>query len=189
MKNKIVSYMLSKSDMYEISRSCDKSFDGIFYMGVITTKIYCLPSCKARTPLYKNVLFFDDKHSAIDYGLRGCKRCRSEFFPNTQPLWLNKLLDMMNNMSNKLDKNTMEEITGVNISTIRRYFQSYLNITAFAYHRKIRLKHARKLILEGESILDIPYITGFESLSGFRSAFQQEFGINPGEMKHQEHTK
>ena len=59
----------------------------------------------------------------------------------------------------------------------QRYFKKYLNTTAIIYHRKLRLEYAKKLIIDGNDILDVPFQTGFESVSGFRSAFQQELNL------------
>src|SRR5438874_1031747 len=56
----------------------DRSFDGQFYYGVLTTGIYCRPSCGARTPLRKNVRFFANPAEAERAGLRACLRCRAQ---------------------------------------------------------------------------------------------------------------
>lgn len=169
--------------LYDICKNNDKSFDGIFFMGVHTTEIYCLPSCKAKTPLYKNVKFYETKEDAITAGLRGCKRCRSEFFPLVYPPWLNLVLEYLSsNLSTKIKEDQLEQLAKVNISTIQRYFKEYLNNSVMSYHRNLRLDYAKKLITQGVDLLDIPYLIGYDSMSGFRDAFHKEFGYNPGEL-------
>lgn len=176
--------MLSPSEMYEICSENSTLYDGEFFMGVLTTGIYCIPSCKARLPLFKNVVFFKNKEKAKNFGLRGCKRCRSEFFPNTEPTWFSILLKLLESKKNqRVSLKEMERITGVQISTINRYFKEYLLTTPSAFHRSIRLKEARKLLILGVDIGDIPYMTGFNSLSGFRSAFFNVYKQNPGDIK------
>jgi AraC family transcriptional regulator of adaptative response/methylated-DNA-[protein]-cysteine methyltransferase len=177
-------YKKNEDQLFLICKNNDSSFDGDFYLGVLSTKIYCLPSCKAKMPLRKNIKFYKEKSEAVSDGLRGCKRCRSEFYPLTQPQWLDILLEKIENtIDHKLEKTELEKIANVDISTIRRYFKRYFGSTLGDYHRKIRLEYAKELIKNGTPILDLPYLTGFSSLSGFRSAFYKEFGKTPGEIK------
>lgn len=169
--------------LYNICNNNEKNYDGIFYMGVHTTEIYCLPSCKAKTPLIKNVKFYNTREDAIAAGLRGCKRCRSEFFPFVQPPWFNLVLEYLSsNLSAKIKEDQLEQLAKVNISTIQRYFRQYLKFSVMSYHRKLRLDYAKKLITEGVDLLDIPYLIGYDSMSGFRDAFNKEYGYNPGEI-------
>ena len=162
-------------------QNSDRSFDGLFYVGVQTTRIYCLPSCKARTPLVKNVLFYSTREEAIADGLRGCKRCYSDRYPDVLPTWLTDVIAYMrNNYETRLDETTLSQMTGVDISTVRRHFKHNLNMTPLAFHRRLRLKYARSLLEDGENYLSVAFATGYESSSGFREAFYREHGINPG---------
>lgn len=175
---------LNEQKLYEICKGNQIEFNGEFWLGVLSTKIYCLPSCKAKMPLKKNIKFFDSRKNAVEFGLRGCKRCRSEFYPNTQPDWFDGLIDVFElNKDKKFSEEDLENLSLVNYSTINRYFKNYLNTSPMTYHRRIRLNYAKELIMSGTPLLDIPYISGFSSLSGFRSAFLKEFGYNPGEVK------
>jgi methylphosphotriester-DNA--protein-cysteine methyltransferase len=168
--------------MLDATEKCDKAFDGRFYVGVLSTKIYCLPSCKAKMPLAKNIKFFENRELAESAGLRGCKRCRSEFFPFTQPPWFDDILVFMqSNKQERIREQELMELASVDISTIRRYFKNYLNTTPMVYHRKIRLQYSKELIDQGVDHAIVQYNAGFESLSGFREAFEKEFGILPGE--------
>ncbi len=159
----------------------DAAFDGKFFVCVKTTKIYCLPSCKAKLPLVKNVLFVQTRGEAIAAGFRGCKRCRSEFFPDTRPAWLEPVVEVIHkSTTRKLDEVSLAEFAGVDITTIRRFFRSYMNTTPMAMHRKLRLEHAHTLIKHGADYLTAAYETGFESSSGFRDAFIKHYGYPPG---------
>ena len=62
--------------LYERILAKDASFNGRILTGVLTTGIYCLPSCPARKPMAVNVRFFEDESAAREAGLRPCKRCR-----------------------------------------------------------------------------------------------------------------
>jgi AraC family transcriptional regulator of adaptative response/methylated-DNA-[protein]-cysteine methyltransferase len=172
---------LTREEMITAMQNDDASYDGKFFVCVKTTKIYCLPSCKAKLPLPKNVVFVETRDEAIAAGFRGCKRCRSEFFPNTQPPWLEPVIETITQShSRKLDEQSLADVARVDISTIRRYFKSYKNTTPMAYHRKLRLQHAHSLMKRGADYLTAAYETGFESSSGFRDAFVKHYGYPPG---------
>jgi len=159
----------------------DAGYDGKFYVCVKTTGIYCVPSCKAKTPMLKNVVFLLSKKKAVAAGFRGCKRCRSEFFPDVQPAWWGKALDVLKKeITRKITEDELAEIASVDISTIRRYFKSYMETTPIAFHRKLRLEYARTLIEKGNNYLTTAFECGFESESGFRDAFIKQYGYTPG---------
>ncbi len=159
----------------------DARYDGRFYFGVTTTGIYCIPSCKAKAPRLKNVVFFRNREAAIAAGFRGCLRCRSEFYPDVAPRWLAAAVSFMRRERGaKLREPQLAEAAGVDISTIRRYFRRYIQVTPMAYHRKLRLEHARSLLEHGSDYLTAAYECGYESPSGFRDAFRKEFGFAPG---------
>ncbi len=172
---------LSYEEMVTAMRNCDAEFDGLIWVGVRSTGIYCLPSCRAKLPLQKNVTFFATRQEAVKAGLRGCKRCRSEFYPRTSPPWLDEVLaQLRSEVTGKIDEAHLTKIAGVDISTIRRYFKQYLNTTPMAFHRRFRLRHAKDLLRSGVNYLAAAYECGFESSSGFRDAFIKEFGSPPG---------
>lgn len=159
----------------------DAAFNGKFYVGVHSTGIYCLPSCRARLPMLKNVQFYITREEAIAAGLRGCKRCRAEQFPDVLPGWLHRLLKhMQQNRNTRLNEESIMRIAGVDISTVRRYFKEHLSLTPLAFHRKLRLNYARELIDSGMDYLAAAYECGYESPSGFREAFVRQFGMPPG---------
>lgn len=172
---------LGEEIMLEATMSRDAAFDGKFYVGVTTTGIYCLPSCKAKKPLAKNIVFFSDRAQAIAAGFRGCKRCNSESYPNVEPEWLGDVLELMRKEpAGRLDENELADHAGVDISTVRRHFKTKFGTTPIAFHRKARLARAKSLLEGGEDYLTAAYECGFESASGFRDAFIKEYGMPPG---------
>ncbi|MGB8657830.1 MAG: Ada metal-binding domain-containing protein [Candidatus Zixiibacteriota bacterium] len=172
---------LSYQEMVHAMAKSDSAYDGKFYVGVHSTGIYCLPSCKARKPQLKNVIFYVTREEAIAAGLRGCQRCKSEKFPDVLPAWLHTVLrHMRDNRTERLNQGKLTHMAGVDISTIRRYFKTHLGMTPLAFHRKIRLDYARRLIESGHDYLSAAYECGYESASGFREAFVRQFGKPPG---------
>ena len=71
---------------YRVASSRDGRFDGTFVTAVLTTGIYCRPSCPAMTPKRPNVRFFPTPAAAQDAGFRACKRCRPDAAPGS-PDW------------------------------------------------------------------------------------------------------
>jgi len=172
---------LSLKQMVEAMIKRDSTYDGKFYVGVHSTGIYCLPSCKAKKPQLKNVIFYSTREEAIAVGLRGCKRCKSEQYPDVLPMWLQSVLKFMReNRTERLNEGKLIQMAGVDISTIRRYFKTHLGMTPLAFHRRLRLNHARWLIESGYSYLSAAYECGYESASGFREAFVRQFDKPPG---------
>jgi AraC family transcriptional regulator of adaptative response/methylated-DNA-[protein]-cysteine methyltransferase len=169
--------------MVAAMRANDTNYDGQFYVCVRTTGIYCLPSCKAKLPILKNVMFLGTREDAIKAGFRGCKRCKSEFYPDVSSPWLGAALSFLRKgVHYKIREQELADYIGVDISTIRRYFKSYMQTTPMAYHRKLRLEFARSLIKGGADYLTAAFESGFESSSGFRDAFEKMYGCSPGRI-------
>ena len=80
-------------EMYEALLRRDRSYDGIFFVGVRTTGIFCRPTCPARKPLAKNVEYFPEAREALLAGYRPCKRCRPLDNGHVAPPWVKSLLD------------------------------------------------------------------------------------------------
>ncbi len=176
--------MPAHSEMIAAMQNDDSRYNGKFFVCVKSTGIYCLPSCKAKRPLLKNVKFHATREEAIRDGFRGCKRCKSEFYPDVAPDWLGPLLTLMRSRTHtRITEKELANRAGVDISTIRRYFKSYLNTTPTTMHRNIRLEHAHSLLKRGSDYLTAVYDTGFESPSGFREAFVKRYGYPPSTRK------
>ena len=75
-------------EMERAFRSRDSSYDGIFFVGVRTTGVFCRPVCPARKPLTRNVVYFATPRDAIVAGYRPCKRCHPLNIQDTPPTWI-----------------------------------------------------------------------------------------------------
>jgi len=83
------------------------------------------------------------------------------------------------NRDKKLNETLLIQLTGADISTVRRYFKDHLGMTPLAFHRKLRLGYARELLQSGQDQFTAALEIGYESSSGFRDAFLKEFGVIP----------
>lgn len=177
------------NEMVAAMQNDDSRYDGKFFVCVKSTGIYCLPSCKAKRPLLKNVTFYATREEASEAGFRGCKRCKSEFYPDVTPDWLGPVLTFMRSEARiRITEEELANRAGIDISTIRRYFKSYMNTTPMTMHRNIRLQHAHTLLKRGSDYLTAAYESGFESSSGFRDAFAKRYGYPPSTRKLREVT-
>src|SRR3972149_7998676 len=128
--------VLSHDEMVRAMRTNDATYDGRFYGGVHSTRIYCLPSCPAKLPLLKNVRFYATREEAIAAGLRGCRRCRAADYPDVLPAWLPLVLDYMRERrTERLNESQLAEMTGADISTVRRDFKDQMRPTPLAFER------------------------------------------------------
>ncbi len=173
---------MSEDEKWAAALGNNGSFDGIFFYAVKTTGIFCRPSCKSKSPLRENVSFFDSADQAREAGYRPCKRCRPDLL-SYQPLQelaekAKKLLD--SGIENKLL--LAKELRGLGLTQHRlaELFRSHYGLTISEYSQKIRLEKARTMLADTkESIPDIAFEAGFESLSAFYRFFRKQTGMTP----------
>src|SRR6201986_2016344 len=72
--------------LYKALAARDPRFDGVFFVGVTSTRIYCRPICPAKTPKAANCRFFNTAQETEQAGFRPCLRCRPELAPGSAPV-------------------------------------------------------------------------------------------------------
>lgn len=157
----------------------NSEYEGLFFVGVKSTGIFCRPTCPARKPKFENCEFFQTAKEAMIASYRACKRC-SPLLPQIQPSpILKKLIEAIEAAPEKrwtdLDFNQI----GCDASTARRQFKKRFNMTFIEYARARRMGIAFGEIRSGESILNAQLNAGYESSSGFRDAFSKIMGNVP----------
>jgi AraC family transcriptional regulator of adaptative response/methylated-DNA-[protein]-cysteine methyltransferase len=157
----------------------DSSYDGIFFLAVRTTGIFCRPSCPARKPLARNVDYFSNARDALFAGYRPCKRCRPMDTSGRPPDWVNRAIVMASDSETRI-KDAELRRSGIDPFRIRRYFQKHYGMTFQAYCRARRMGDALNQLRQGATLDDIALGNGYESHSGFRDAFVRTFGRTPG---------
>ena len=165
--------------MYRALINRDPSFEGIFFVGVRTTGIFCRPTCSAKKPARENVDFFANSGEALESGYRPCLRCH----PLDQQRHAPKLIERLRAEVERAPggKLTDKELEAMSIdpSTARRQFRRHYGMTFQAYHRARRMGLALAGVREGGRVEEIRNGSGFESESGFREAFAKIFGDSP----------
>ena len=166
--------------MLRASTRRDASFDGIFYVAVRTTGIFCRPSCPAKTPLARNKEYFATPREALFAGYRPCLRCKPLQAGGEHPREIRALLGRIDaEPSTRLKDGDLRRM-GLSPSRLRRYFLSRFGMTFHAYARSRRLGEAFQRIKRGAPLEDVILGHGYESHSGFRDAFKHLFGKPPG---------
>jgi AraC family transcriptional regulator of adaptative response/methylated-DNA-[protein]-cysteine methyltransferase len=159
----------------------DASYNGLFFTGVRTTGIFCLPSCPARKPLPQNIEFFPSVKDAVFAGYRACKRCRPT--EASAPDWVRNLLQTVDHNGGARIKESQLSQMGLAAARVRRFFVKEYGMTFQAYCRARRLGQAFERIRQGGEIDDAVFDAGFVSHSGFRTAFARLFGKPPGQIR------
>ncbi len=177
---------MTEQEKWDAVANNDAAMDGLFYYAVKSTGVFCRPSCRSRQPSRENVLFFDTAEEAMAAGFRPCKRCRPELAAY-QPLReiareAKRLIERHPFEKERLD----EELGSLGVSGKRLaqlYKQEY-GMTPNAYADKLRMEAAKeRLQKSGESVIDVAYSLGFESLSAFFAFFRKNTGSTPGEFR------
>jgi AraC family transcriptional regulator of adaptative response/methylated-DNA-[protein]-cysteine methyltransferase len=171
------------AEMQAAYQGRDASYDGVFYLGVRTTGIFCRPSCPARKPLPRNVEYFRSIKEAMFAGFRPCKRCRPLEVPGSHPEWVTLLLDRLEREPDRRIRDQDLRAAGVEPERARRYFQQRYGMTFHAFARGYRLRRAFEQLRRGVKLDEVAMSHGFESHSGFRDAFERLIGQPPGRSR------
>jgi AraC family transcriptional regulator of adaptative response / DNA-3-methyladenine glycosylase II len=171
-------------------RARDARFDGRFFIGVVTTGIYCRPVCPVASPKPVNVRYFPSAAAAAEHGYRPCLRCRPEASPGT-PAWLgssatvSRALKMI--AGGALDSCGVDELAGrlgIGDRQLRRLFLKHLGATPVAVAQTRRLHFAKKLIDETAlPMTQVAFASGFNSIRRFNATFQTLYGRSPRELR------
>jgi AraC family transcriptional regulator of adaptative response / methylphosphotriester-DNA alkyltransferase methyltransferase len=160
---------------------CDSAADGLFFYGVKTVGVFCRPSCKSRTPLRKNAVFFSDTAAAQAAGFRACKRCRPDLFDYAPALEVAErakgLIDSLFDRRRELAEQ-MRQI-GMSQAQLARVFKAEFGVTPVEYANRVRFVRTKELLGAGLPVTEVAWQVGFDSLSAFYRFFTKHVGISP----------
>jgi len=171
------------AEMYAAVVAKDAEFDGLFYLAVKTTGIFCRPVCPAKKPRPENVEYFRTGLEAERAGYRACKRCRP-LEPHGEPApWVRTLVRELEARPSRRISDADLAARGIAPQTARRAFRARFGMTFHAFQRALRLGVALDRLGAGDDIDGVGMDVGFESTSGFREAFERIFGAPPGRAR------
>lgn len=176
---------MKRAELLERFYARDARHDGTFLVGVVTTGIYCLPSCPAKKPKPENVRFFEDETGARAVGLRACKRCRPDhFYRHYDPdreLVQAAIAEVRRRPGDFADARELGRSAGVGQTKLAELFRAKLHTTPAAFLARSRVAWAAAELLATERrVLDIALDAGFQSQSSFHENFRRSYHMAPG---------
>lgn len=168
----------------------DARFDGKFFIGVRTTKIYCRPVCRSRTSKESNVVYFPSAAAAAEAGFRPCLRCRPESSPGTSA-WTGTQNTVARALrligESGLENGGVEglaERLGVGARHLRRLFLRHVGATPNAVAQTRRLHFAKKLIDETQlSMTEVAIASGFGCVRRFNDCIHKVYQRTPSQIR------
>ena len=129
---KLTAHELTEREMAAAWQRRDPSYDGVFYLGVKTTGIFCRPSCPSR-PKREHLEFFSHAGEAVRAGYRPCKRCEPELANGRPPAWVAKLMTRAASAPDERFSARDLRALGVAPERARRWFQKHHGMTFAAW--------------------------------------------------------
>lgn len=177
--------------LYNAYASRDPRFDGVFYIGVTSTGIYCRPVCTARTPKAVNCLYFDSAEAAEKASFRPCLRCRPELAPGNAPV--DDAHRIANLVAYRIEEGMLDNGAGLeqvaakfgwSSRQIRRIVHKQLGVSPMELVLTRRLLLAKQLLTETRlPITDVAFASGFASVRRFNDAFSGRYGLPPTRLR------
>jgi AraC family transcriptional regulator, regulatory protein of adaptative response / methylated-DNA-[protein]-cysteine methyltransferase len=182
--------MFDVAAQYQAVQRRDPALDGVVFIAVKTTGIYCRPVCRARTPLAHNIEFYPSAAAAERAGYRPCLRCRPETAPFC-PAWkgtrttVERALALIE--AGALDRNSVEALAeklGIGPRHLSRLFVEHLDAPPLQVALSLRIQRAKRLLDDTDlPIALIASRAGFSSSRRMRDAFAQLYGRSPSALR------
>ena len=177
--------------LYRALTARDPRFDGIFFVGVTSTDIYCRPICPTKTPKKANCRFFNSPQAAEQEGFRPCLRCRPELAPGSAPVDDSQRIAHL--MVQRIEEGAMDEMRGLEAIAdqfelssrqIRRIIKKELGVSPIQLILTRRLLLAKQLLTETSlPVTEIAFASGFSSLRRFNDAFGSRYRMPPTRLR------
>ncbi|HEY6451616.1 MAG TPA: AlkA N-terminal domain-containing protein [Steroidobacteraceae bacterium] len=176
---------------YKALGARDARFDGVFFVGVTSTGIYCRPICPVKTPQEANCRFFDSAHEAEQAHFRPCLRCRPELAPGNAPVDASQRIAHL--IVQRLEEGIIENDAGLEAIAqqfelssrqIRRIVRKELGVSPIQLLLTRRLLLAKQLLTETRlPVTQIAFASGFSSLRRFNDAFNSRYALTPSRLR------
>lgn len=183
--------MIDPQAAYRALTSRDSRFDGVFFVGVTSTGIYCRPICPVKTPQEKNCRFFGSAEAAEKASFRPCLRCRPELAPGHAPV--DQAHRIAHLLAQRIDEGRVDEGVGLeeiaeqfqlSSRQLRRIVQQELGVSPIELLQTRRLLLAKQLLTETTlPVTEIAFASGFSSLRRFNDAFRRQYRMPPTRLR------
>jgi AraC family transcriptional regulator of adaptative response / DNA-3-methyladenine glycosylase II len=177
--------------VYKAVLARDTRFDGLFFVAVTSTHIYCRPICPVKPPKEVNCRFYNTAQEAEQAGFRPCLRCRPELAPGNAPVDNSQRIAQL--VVQRIEEGTVEETSALEAIAsefelssrqIRRIVQKELGVPPIQLLLTRRLLLAKQLLTETKlPVTEIAFASGFASLRRFNDAFTTRYGMPPTRLR------
>ncbi|HXS68880.1 MAG TPA: AlkA N-terminal domain-containing protein [Candidatus Polarisedimenticolia bacterium] len=177
--------------LYKALQARDSRFDGLFFVGVKSTGIYCRPVCTVKPPKEINCTFYDSAQKAEQAGFRPCLRCRPELAPGNAPVDSSQRIAHL--IVRRIEEGVADEKAALEVIArefelssrqIRRIIQKELGVPPIQLILTRRLLLAKQLLTETKlPVTEIAFASGFSSLRRFNDAFTTRYDMPPTRLR------
>src|SRR5438093_1516673 len=168
----------------------DPRFDGVFFVGITTTRVYCRPVCPSRLAYGHHRRFFDSAAAAERAGFRPCLRCRPELAPGrTVVAALSRLAHAAAQRiaAGALNGRSVADLArglGVSERHLRRALEREIGVSPLGLAQTHRLLLAKRLLVDTDlSVTRVAFASGFQSLRRFNASFREQYGMPPSAVR------
>ena len=155
----------SEAEMRKAISERNSHYDLTFLYGVITTGVFCLPSCAARPARPENLRFFVDGQQALDAGLRPCKRCRPLEAPAERDTLIELARYIGDNADQKLTLSDLAKRTELSPTTLQKRFSALFGVSPKAFQDHERNRRLKTALRNQQSVTESIHTAGFSSTS------------------------
>jgi AraC family transcriptional regulator of adaptative response / DNA-3-methyladenine glycosylase II len=183
---------LAHDAAYRALATRDARFDGRFFVGVTSTRIYCRPVCRVKAPKSENCRFFDNAPSAEHAGFRPCLRCRPELAPGLSltdsshvlAQHAARMIDHAVRAGEPVRMPALAGRLGVTERHLRRVFADAHGVSPIDYLTTQRLLQAKQLLTDTRlPVTEVALACGFESLRRFNAVFAERCRLTPSQLR------
>jgi len=178
------------SAQYQAVLARDRRFDGVFFVGVSTTGIYCRPVCGVKTPRRSSCTFYSSAAAAEKAGFRPCLRCRPELAPGRASVDARGRLaaQVVERIEDgALDEDGVEGLAadlGVSSRHLRRACEAELGVSPVELAQTQRLLLAKRLLTDTRMpVVEVAFASGFASLRRFNALFRERYRMAPTDLR------
>jgi AraC family transcriptional regulator of adaptative response / DNA-3-methyladenine glycosylase II len=170
----------------------DPRFDGVFFVGITTTHVYCRPICPSRLAYDRHRRFFDSAAAAERAGFRPCLRCRPELAPGAGRAGVGAVSHLAQLATQRiaagaLNDRSVAELAGelgVSERHLRRALEREIGVSPLGLAQTHRLLLAKRLLVDTDlSVTRVAYASGFQSLRRFNASFREQYGMPPSALR------
>jgi AraC family transcriptional regulator of adaptative response / DNA-3-methyladenine glycosylase II len=184
---------------YQAMKAHDARFDGRFFVGVSSTRIYCRPICRVKLPLFENCSFYVSAAAAEAAGYRPCLKCRPELAPGFAASEASAKLahtaarlieDAIAGIGGPANGNVVQHLSeiaarvGVTGRHLRRIFQTEFGVSPVQYAQTHRLLLAKRLLTDTAlPVAEVAFASGFSSVRRMNALFSERYGFAPTRLR------